>query len=64
MSLRPRPIGPVPAQTAQVAHAAFPKGNPSLTLRDHLGTLFQDEDFPPSFPPGATRGCRRGVWPW
>ena len=50
MSLRPRPIGPVPEQTAQVAHAAFPKGNPSLTLRDHLGTMFQDEDFTTLFP--------------
>ena len=28
-----------------MAHAAFPKGHPSLTLRDHLGTMFQDEDF-------------------
>jgi transposase len=50
MSLRPRPIGPVPEQTAQVAHAAFPKGNPYLTLRDHLGTVFQDEDFTTLFP--------------
>jgi transposase len=50
MSLRPRPIGPVPEQTAQVAHAAFPKGNPYLTLRDHLGTIFQDEDFTTLFP--------------
>jgi transposase len=50
MSLRLRPIGPVPEQTAQVAHAAFPKGNPYLTLRDHLGTVFQDEDFTTLFP--------------
>jgi transposase len=33
-----------------VAHAAFPKGNPYLTLRDHVGTLFQDEDFAALFP--------------
>jgi transposase len=50
MSLRPRPIGPVPEQTAQVAHAAFPKGHPYLTLRDRLGPIFQDEDFTPLFP--------------
>src|SRR5262245_58574376 len=50
MSLHPRPIGPVPEQTAQVAHAAFPKGNPYLTRRDHLGTVLQDEDFTTLFP--------------
>jgi transposase len=33
-----------------VAHAAFPKGHPYLTLRDHLGTIFQDEDFAALFP--------------
>ncbi len=50
MSLRPQPIGPIPEQTARVAHAAFPKGNPYLTLRDHLGTIFQDDDFAALFP--------------
>jgi transposase len=50
MSLRPQPIGAIPAQTARVAHAAFPKGHPSLTLRDHLGTIFQDEDCAALFP--------------
>src|SRR5215217_7414867 len=50
MSLRPQPIGPIPEQTARVAHAAFPKGNPYLTLRDHLGTIFQDADFAALFP--------------
>jgi hypothetical protein len=28
MSLRPQPIEPVPEDTARVARAAFPKGNP------------------------------------
>src|SRR5215813_10684020 len=50
MSLRPHPIGPIPEQTVRVAHAAFPKGNPYLTLRDHLGTIFQDDDFAALFP--------------
>src|SRR5919199_763127 len=50
MSLHPQPIAPVPKQTAQIAHAAFPKGNPYLTLRDQLGTIFQDEDFATLFP--------------
>jgi transposase len=45
MSLRPHPREPVPVETARVAHAAFPKGHPYLTLRDRVGTLFQDDDF-------------------
>ena len=45
MSRRPQPLPPVPDQTARVAQAACPTGNPSLTLRDALGTLFQDDDF-------------------
>jgi transposase len=45
MSLCPQPILPIPADTIRVAKAAFPKGNTYLTLRDELGTLFQDADF-------------------
>ena len=33
-----------------MARAAFPKGNPYLTLRDQLGIIFQDEDFAALFP--------------
>jgi transposase len=36
MSLKPTPIGPVPEMTADVARAAFPAGNPYLTIRDTL----------------------------
>src|SRR5215510_7616655 len=50
MSLRPQPTGSIPEQTVRIAHAAFPKGHPYLTLRDHLGTIFQDEDFATLFP--------------
>jgi len=45
MSLHPHALEPVPEDTARVARAAFPKGNPYLRLRDTLGTIFQDEDF-------------------
>ena len=51
MSLRPQPVAPVPDDTTRVARAAFPKGNPYLTLRDALGTIFQDADFAALFPP-------------
>src|SRR4030095_15298658 len=50
MSLKLTPIQPVPDETARVAAAAFPKGNPYLTLRDRLGTIFADDDFADLFP--------------
>src|SRR5262244_3105102 len=56
MSLRPQPIGSIPEQTVRIAHAAFPKGHPYLTLRDHLGTIFQDEDFATLFPAWGSPG--------
>lgn len=45
MSLKPSVTSSVPAETARIAHAAFPKGHPYLKLRDHLGSLFCDEQF-------------------
>ena len=50
MSLRPSLAGAVPASTAMVARAAFPRGNPYMRLRDSLGTVFTDEQFAPLFP--------------
>lgn len=50
MSLRPQPVPPVPAETARVARAAFPKGNLYLLLRDELGALVEDQDFASLFP--------------
>jgi hypothetical protein len=45
MSLHPKQIPPVPAETALVARAAFPKGNIYLKIRDTLGSIYIDEDF-------------------
>ena len=50
MSLKPSVVEPVPKQTARVARAAFPKGNLYLSLRDKLGTLFDDVDFTELYP--------------
>ena len=50
MSLKPSPIQPIPEETVRVARAAFPSGNPYLTLRDALGPIFRDEDFLDLFP--------------
>ena len=45
MTLRVHPHIEVPAETARIARAAFPKGNPYLSLRDELGSLYDDRDF-------------------
>lgn len=50
MSLRPQDHEKVPADTARVAQAAFPRGNPYLLLRDRFGALFHDETFAGLFP--------------
>jgi transposase len=60
MSLKPRPIPPVPQETVRVARAAFRKGNPLLQLRDELGAIFADADFADLFP---KRG-QPGLPPW
>ncbi|MBM0744715.1 transposase [Phormidium sp. CLA17] len=45
MSLHPSALPPVPEETAHIAQLAFPKGNRYLTLRDQVGTFFNDSDF-------------------
>src|SRR3990172_189171 len=45
MSLQVKPGSTVPEETARVARAAFPKGNPYLTLRDELETVYTDSLF-------------------
>lgn len=60
MSLHPLALKPVPGPTAQVARAAFPKGNLYLTIRDELGTVYRDEEFAALFP---ARG-QPGLAPW
>lgn len=50
MSLKLSPTQLIPETTQTTARAAFPKGNPCMTLRDHLGTTFSDEQFADLFP--------------
>jgi transposase len=58
MSLHRPPLPPsVPAETARVARAAFPKGNPYLTLRDDLGPVFADRDFADLHPERGRPAC-------
>jgi transposase len=60
MSLHPAPVGPVPDETARIAHAAFPRGNPWMQLRDTTGPIYDDATFAPLF---ARRG-RPAEAPW
>jgi transposase len=50
MSLQPQPVPAIPEETARVAHAAFPKGNLFIRMRDELGVFFSDEDFAALYP--------------
>src|ERR687886_1149537 len=50
MSLRAPLVYCIPEETARVAHAAFPKGNPSLRMRDALGPIYTNPEFAALFP--------------
>ncbi len=60
MSLRPEPVGEIPAETARVARAAFPKGTLVTRLRDEFDALYEDTDFRSLYP---ARG-QPGLTPW
>ena len=45
MVLHRQLIKPIPSLTKEIAQKAFPKGNLYMTLRDEIGTFYDDEDF-------------------
>lgn len=45
MSMQPRPWPEVPAETARVTRAAFPKGSLAMRARDQLGCWYDDGAF-------------------
>src|SRR5215470_11369635 len=51
MSLPPASLFTVPERTAEIAHAAFPKGNRYLQMRDTLGTVYTNAHFADLYPP-------------
>jgi transposase len=57
MSLQPQTSTTIPANTARVARAAFPKGNVYLQLRDELGVLYDDARFITLFRLDSGRGA-------
>ena len=63
MSLRlPQPVPLVPDDTARIARAAFPRGNPYLLLRDRLGPVFDEPVLLISIPGAVSPGTRPGGW--
>jgi transposase len=56
MSLQANLESTIPEETARVARAAFPKGNPYLTLRDELETIYPDTLFPNRGQPAESPG--------
>lgn len=50
MSLPPQPSYVVPDETARVARAAFPRGNPYLDMADALGPLYTSPQFAALYP--------------
>jgi hypothetical protein len=53
MSLPASPDSPIPEETFRVAHAAFPKGNVFMRMRDALGPIDSNPQFGV---PGAVSG--------
>jgi transposase len=50
MSLQPQPTYAIPEETRRIAHAAFPKGNLYMRMRDELGEIYTDGQFAELFP--------------
>jgi transposase len=50
MTLHPQQEFSIPEETARVAHAAYPKGNVYMKMRDALGTIYQYKSFAHLFP--------------
>ncbi len=60
MSLQLSSSQSIPKETQVIAKASFPNGNPYMTLRDKLGSIFTDHEFKDLFP---SRG-QPGLPPW
>src|SRR5215468_10338661 len=50
MSLPPASLFNVPERPAEIAHAAFPKGNRYMQMRDTLGTVYTNAAFADLYP--------------
>jgi transposase len=50
MSLKRQGISPIPERTADIARAAFPKGNIYMQMRDEFGSIYTDDIFADLYP--------------
>ena len=57
MSLHAPVVYCIPDETARVAHAAFPKGNPYLRMPDVLGPIYLNPEFAALFPTTGQPAC-------
>ena len=60
MSLRPEPIGEVPAEIIRVARSTFPNDTVVTRLRNKFNAPYEGEDFRESFP----KQGQAGLAPW
>lgn len=60
MSMESLPLPQVPALTARVAKAAFPKGNLAMRIRDVLGEVYADTRFASAFAVSGRVGVSPG----
>lgn len=60
MSLKSLPVPPIPEEVVRIAHAAFPRGNVFMQIRDTLGTIYADEKFADLYPTHGQPACA----PW
>src|SRR5690349_5271283 len=60
MSTYPALAAPFPEETARVAHAAFPRGNAWIAMREAVGPIYDDASFASLF----ARGGRPAEAPW
>src|SRR5215475_1025682 len=51
MALPASPDSAIPEETRRVAHAAFPKGNVFMRMRDALGPIYSNPPFASLFSP-------------
>jgi transposase len=64
MSLRVSLGSPIPKETVRVAHAAFPKGNVFMQMREVLGPSLAIRSLLACFPIRDKRPKSPRGWPW
>ena len=66
MSLRAPLVYIIPEHRAQVARAAFPRGNPHMRMRDTLGPIYTNPELAHLFPNTGqpAEAPAHPIWQW